>query len=114
MNLYEIHVTHGSHTIQMRLLDVAGTHCIYRQSHCKQGICITAKYFTVKEITPAADNLSNHQSKHSTVTYFKWIDLLNITIYEQRCKATDHTAIYCQSTLSEIENTQQIVFVLIP
>ena len=46
--------------------------------------------------------------------YFKWIDFLNMTIYEQRCKATDYTAIYCQSTLSEIENTQQIVFVLIP
>ena len=96
------------------LRDIGTAYGIQWQLHRKQTICIAAESLSVEKVAPATDDLSQNQPDTCSVCHQPEILFFYFYIYIKCNYCRDHTAEYRQSAFPEIQNVDQIVFVLIP
>lgn len=62
MYLYKLFAAYDLYMCPHLICNLMDTHCTDRKLHSKQIVCITAKGFSVEEITPPSQDLTCYQS----------------------------------------------------
>ena len=65
---------------------------------------VAAKGFLVHKVTPAADDLSQDQPRHTQISQPERVDLLDPAINEQCQECSDHTAVDRHTAVTGIED----------
>ena len=96
------------------LRNIPGTYRFHRKLHGKKAGIVFAEHLTVHEIPPAPDCLSQNQPGHTGVAHKQRILFFNPAVDEQCDKRSNDTAVNCQTAVSQLKYTQQIILIIIP
>ena len=94
--------------------NIPGPHRLDGELHGKQAVIILTEDFSVHEVPPAADGLSQNQARHAGVSHQQRIFLFYPAIDEQSDERGYHPAVDGHTAIPGIEYAQQIILVIIP
>ena len=114
MHLDKINAVNGHKMIPHFLGDLVLTHRGNRKLHREKIVRISSECLPVKEVAPSAHDLSENDTHTCRVHHLEKMEFLHAAVDRHRDTRADDPTVNRQASLTDIENTQQIVFVGIP
>ena len=105
------HPVHRLHMFSHKICHIRRTNRIQWEPHGKQAVSIFSKCFPVKKVAPSSDHLPGNQSQTCRIENHRRGQFLYFRkdYYSNDCR--DHTAVNGKSTLTDIKNIFQIIFI---
>ena len=114
MHLNKLFSANHLHMRPHFIRDLMRPYCAYRQLHRQQAVRISAEGFSVKEIPPAPENLSCHQSYTGRIQHQGKRNFFNSAVHIYGGNCPDNCPVDRNASLSQIKNTEQVILIIIP